>query len=157
MGTCFGSRDGTHTWPHSASRGVPLMRASNTFAAAFSPGSVFTMCATMGSPVSGTCSVSGRTSAGRVCSGVAIPTVNHELVVLYTDGMPLYEFKCKTCDSVFEERRSMAEANSPATCPQGHDSTVRLLSVFASLGASASTSMPAPTSGGSCCGGGCCN
>ena len=34
---------GTHTCPHNASIGVPLMRASSTFAAAFSPGSVFTM------------------------------------------------------------------------------------------------------------------
>ncbi|NBY12142.1 MAG: zinc ribbon domain-containing protein, partial [Actinobacteria bacterium] len=41
--------------------------------------------------------------------------------------MPTYEFSCKTCDSVFEERRAMSQANDPATCPQGHDNAVRLL------------------------------
>ncbi|MGA0118391.1 MAG: FmdB family zinc ribbon protein [Ilumatobacteraceae bacterium] len=70
--------------------------------------------------------------------------------------MPLYEFKCKTCDNVFEERRPMAEANSPATCPNGHSTTVRLLSAFASVG-NGMAAMPAPPSGGSCCGGGCCS
>lgn len=83
-----------------------------------------------------------------------MPTVNHEDAVLYTDVMPLYEFKCKTCDSVFEERRPMADANLPATCPSGHQSTMRLLSVFSSVGAGTSA-MPAPPSGGACCGGGC--
>jgi len=69
--------------------------------------------------------------------------------------MPLYEFKCKQCGTAFEERRSMAEANAPATCPSGHDGAVRLLSVFASVGSTGSGPAPAP-SGGACCGGGCC-
>jgi putative FmdB family regulatory protein len=69
----------------------------------------------------------------------------------YTDPMPLYEFRCKTCDATFEERRSMAAANEPATCPAGHDGAVRLLSVFASVGASAGPSAtPAPRTGGGC-------
>ncbi|MFM8811575.1 MAG: zinc ribbon domain-containing protein [Actinobacteria bacterium] len=71
--------------------------------------------------------------------------------------MPTYEFRCKTCDSVFEERRAMSQANDPATCPQGHDNAVRLLSVFASVGASGSSSpapAPAPRAGGGC-GSGC--
>ncbi|MCE2735440.1 MAG: FmdB family zinc ribbon protein [Acidimicrobiaceae bacterium] len=70
--------------------------------------------------------------------------------------MPLYEFKCRTCETVFEERRPMAQANDPASCPSGHDNAVRMLSVFASVG-SGSAPMSAPPSGGSCCGGGCCN
>ena len=69
------------------------MRASRTLAAASSPGSVFTMWATMGSPVSGTISVSGRTSAGLVLSGVAIDTVNHEMASSYTDEMPRVDAK----------------------------------------------------------------
>jgi putative FmdB family regulatory protein len=72
--------------------------------------------------------------------------------------MPLYEFKCRTCDDTFEVRRPMSEASDPATCPQGHDGAVRLLSVFASVGASgssaASASAPAARPGGGC-GGGC--
>jgi putative FmdB family regulatory protein len=71
--------------------------------------------------------------------------------------MPLYEFKCRTCDDTFEVRRPMSEAGDPATCPQGHDGAVRLLSVFASVGGGSSASAPAPaarpTGGG--CGAGC--
>jgi putative FmdB family regulatory protein len=74
--------------------------------------------------------------------------------------MPLYEFKCRTCDDTFEVRRPMSEAGDPATCPQGHDGAVRLLSVFASVGGGnggSSSSAPAPAarpSGGGC-GAGC--
>jgi hypothetical protein len=51
------------------------------------------MWATMGSPVSVTISVSGRTSAGLVLSGVAIDTVNHEMASSYTDEMPRVDAK----------------------------------------------------------------
>ncbi|MFM9037422.1 MAG: FmdB family zinc ribbon protein [Actinomycetota bacterium] len=69
--------------------------------------------------------------------------------------MPLYEFRCRTCDSTFEVRRPMSEASDPATCPAGHEDAVRLLSVFASVGGSAATSPApaAPRAGG--CGSGC--
>ena len=167
------------------------MRASNTLAAAFSPGSVLTMCATTGSPVSGICSVSGSAVRG-VCTGAVVdilvdnpvdnpvdmlltvsvvartPPVNQRRNLLprgstdwiYTRAMPLYEFKCRTCETVFEERRPMAEANNPATCPDGHSDAVRMLSVFASVGgdtSSASSLQSMAPSGGSCCGGGCCS
>jgi putative FmdB family regulatory protein len=45
--------------------------------------------------------------------------------------MPLYEYRCRTCDDTFELRRSVEDANAPATCPDGHSDAVRLLSVFA--------------------------
>ena len=48
--------------------------------------------------------------------------------------MPLYEFRCRTCDDTFEVRRPMSQAGDPASCPSGHDDAVRLLSVFASVG-----------------------
>ena len=76
--------------------------------------------------------------------------------------MPTYEFRCRTCDTTFEERRPMAEANAPAPCPHGHADTVKLLSVFASVGAKQASSvssadvaaaMSAPRAGG--CGGSC--
>ena len=73
--------------------------------------------------------------------------------------MPLYEFRCRTCDTTFELRRPMSEASDPASCPDGHEGAVRLLSVFATAGASVGASSggaPAPRpSGGGCCGGGC--
>jgi putative FmdB family regulatory protein len=48
--------------------------------------------------------------------------------------MPLYEYRCRTCDTTFELRRPMAEANVPALCPDGHGDAVRLLSAFAAVG-----------------------
>jgi len=48
--------------------------------------------------------------------------------------MPLYEFRCRTCDVHYEERRPMAEADAPATCPSGHTGAVRLLPVFSTVG-----------------------
>ena len=48
--------------------------------------------------------------------------------------MPTYEFRCRTCDTVFEERRAMSASDLPAQCPDGHADTVKLLSVFASVG-----------------------
>ncbi|NQV96462.1 MAG: zinc ribbon domain-containing protein [Acidimicrobiaceae bacterium] len=70
--------------------------------------------------------------------------------------MPLYEYRCRSCDETFEQRRTMSQANEPAQCPQGHENSVRLLSVFASVGggaSSAATPSPAPKMGG--CGSGC--
>ena len=65
--------------------------------------------------------------------------------------MPLYDFRCRTCDDTFELRRPMAEADTPAPCPSGHTDTLRLLPVV-SLGGRAGAPAPAPTGG---CGGGC--
>jgi putative FmdB family regulatory protein len=71
-------------------------------------------------------------------------------------GVPVYEYRCHTCDDVFEVRRPMSESSAPADCPSGHADTVRLLSVFASAGASASgeqaAAAPRPVGG---CGAGC--
>lgn len=72
--------------------------------------------------------------------------------------MPLYEYRCRSCDNVFEARRPMSEASAPAECPDGHLDSVRLLSVFASTGRSAASggsSMPMPMPSGGGCGGGC--
>jgi len=68
--------------------------------------------------------------------------------------MPLYEFRCRTCDDVFEVRRPMSESNAPVDCPVGHRETVRLLSMFTRAGASTPAAVQRP-SGGGCCGGGC--
>ena len=74
--------------------------------------------------------------------------------------MPRYDFKCRTCERTYEVTRAMADADAPATCPDGHVGAVRLLPMFATTGfattGSASGPAPAP-SGGGCCGGGCCS
>ncbi|MGB8020379.1 MAG: zinc ribbon domain-containing protein [Candidatus Nanopelagicales bacterium] len=64
--------------------------------------------------------------------------------------MPTYEFRCRACGTTFTESRPMGESSAPATCPEGHDDTVRLLGV---AGVMRSRSA-APASGG-CCGGSC--
>jgi putative FmdB family regulatory protein len=71
--------------------------------------------------------------------------------------MAIYEFRCATCDVVFDERRPMAEADAPAMCPAGHVGARRLIPVFAATGLAA-----APSGGGMCgapvaggCGSGC--
>jgi putative FmdB family regulatory protein len=70
--------------------------------------------------------------------------------------MPLYEFRCRTCDDTFEVRRPMSQANDPATCSHGHADAVRLLSVFANVGGGGSPSpSPAPPRSAGGCGGAC--
>jgi putative FmdB family regulatory protein len=41
--------------------------------------------------------------------------------------MPLYEFKCDTCD-VFDQWRTMAESSHPAYCPSCQEPAKRLFS-----------------------------
>jgi len=61
--------------------------------------------------------------------------------------MPVYEFRCWTCHAVFDERRPMAEADAPISCPDCHHGARRLLAVFATTGR-ASGPMGAPGDGG---------
>jgi putative FmdB family regulatory protein len=72
--------------------------------------------------------------------------------------MAVYEYVCRECDTAFELRRAMGEADLPVTCPGGHTDVRRKLSVFASVGAAAQAgAAPAGAAGpsGGCCGGGC--
>ena len=61
--------------------------------------------------------------------------------------MPVYEFRCSTCHAVFDERRPMADADAPASCPDGHVGARRLFPVFATTG------LAAEPAGGMCGGG----
>ncbi|ACY96923.1 MULTISPECIES: FmdB family zinc ribbon protein [Thermomonospora] len=72
--------------------------------------------------------------------------------------MPRYDFRCRTCGSTFEVDRPMSRASEPASCPAGHDDTVKLLSTVAFIGRSTGSarSAPPPAPSGGCCGGGCC-
>jgi putative FmdB family regulatory protein len=74
--------------------------------------------------------------------------------------MPRYDYRCRSCGDTFEVSRPMSAANAPATCPAGHDDTVKLLSTVAVaglVGGSSGSPAPAPGGGGGCCGGGCCS
>jgi putative FmdB family regulatory protein len=66
--------------------------------------------------------------------------------------MAVYEYRCRTCDDLFELRRPMSESDAPAECPVGHADTVRLLSVFASAGVATGAAAAMPAGG---CGAGC--
>ncbi|GAA3879659.1 hypothetical protein GCM10022243_50400 [Saccharothrix violaceirubra] len=66
--------------------------------------------------------------------------------------MPTYEFRCKTCGSTFDVNRPLAESSAPASCPEGHDDTVKLLSMAGLAGKTTGGGQ----GGGGCCGGGCC-
>ncbi|MGW1888905.1 FmdB family zinc ribbon protein [Streptomyces sp. NPDC002004] len=74
--------------------------------------------------------------------------------------MPRYEYRCRTCGDTFELSRPMAESSAPASCPDGHEDTVKLLSTVAVGGTASAASAPRPAAGGGggggCCGGGCC-
>ncbi|GAA2382523.1 FmdB family zinc ribbon protein [Streptomyces nigra] len=70
--------------------------------------------------------------------------------------MPRYEYRCRSCGDTFELSRPMAESSAPASCPAGHDDTVKLLSTVAVGGTASAPAAPKASGGGGCCGGGCC-
>lgn len=48
--------------------------------------------------------------------------------------MPVYDFRCPTCDERFEVRRPIAESDQPTSCPQGHDGSVRVITTWGTGG-----------------------
>jgi putative FmdB family regulatory protein len=79
--------------------------------------------------------------------------VHNECALAYDSGMARYDFRCRTCDSLFEVERPMAQASDPAVCPDGHGDTVKLLSrigVLAGAVPGRSAAPAAAPSGGGC-------
>lgn len=71
--------------------------------------------------------------------------------------MPTYAYRCRECTETFELKRPMSESSAPATCPEGHADTVKLLTTVAVGGLAGAGPAPARAGGGGgCCGGGCC-
>jgi putative FmdB family regulatory protein len=73
--------------------------------------------------------------------------------------MPLYEYYCPPCGEQFELLRPVKQMNDAATCPSGHTTNNRVLSLFAPL--QRGDEVPAMTmpmmGGGDACGSdGCC-
>ncbi|HVV21446.1 MAG TPA: zinc ribbon domain-containing protein [Pseudonocardiaceae bacterium] len=68
--------------------------------------------------------------------------------------MPTYAYRCRECEDQFELSRPMSESSAPATCPEGHADTVKLLTTI-SLGGRAGAPAPVGGGGGGCCGGAC--
>jgi putative FmdB family regulatory protein len=70
--------------------------------------------------------------------------------------LPLYEFYCPACSSQFELLRPMSKSDEPATCPAGHVTSNRVISMFATFTRTADGEMTPRTSQGGCaCGGAC--
>ena len=69
--------------------------------------------------------------------------------------MALYEYFCRECETSFEVRRPMRDADSGVTCPDGHRNVRRKISVFAAVGASDIAGSAGFESAGGCCGGAC--
>jgi putative FmdB family regulatory protein len=75
--------------------------------------------------------------------------------------MPLYEYYCPPCGEQFEVLRPASQMNNAATCPSGHTTNNRVLSLFAPMPkgeAVPAMTMPMHGGGDACCGldGDCC-
>ncbi|HEX8832935.1 MAG TPA: zinc ribbon domain-containing protein [Abditibacteriaceae bacterium] len=69
--------------------------------------------------------------------------------------MPIYEYRCASCETVFEELVSTGDEREALPCPScSSRETRRLLSVFS--GHSGSGSQPGASKGHSCGAPGCC-
>lgn len=70
--------------------------------------------------------------------------------------MPLYEYQCGDCETVFETLRPIVKADAPIACSNcGSQATARKLSVFAMVGGSNSMESDQSGGGGCACGGQC--
>ncbi|MFN8233435.1 MAG: zinc ribbon domain-containing protein [Actinomycetota bacterium] len=69
--------------------------------------------------------------------------------------MPLYEYECSACGSLFERRRPIGEGTPE--CPTcGSEHVMRRISTFAASTSSGGSRGSAPAGGGGCaCGGSC--
>jgi putative FmdB family regulatory protein len=72
--------------------------------------------------------------------------------------MPLYEYRCNDCRTVFEVLRPMAQRELAAVCPSCESrASMPLISRVTVHAGGATGAAPAaqPASGGGCCGGSC--
>ena len=74
--------------------------------------------------------------------------------------MPIYEYRCESCDERFEEL--VRRPDDPVACPECDGTEVRrLLSAFAGVGGGGTSPMPDYSrlrhhrNAGGCCGGAC--
>jgi putative FmdB family regulatory protein len=67
--------------------------------------------------------------------------------------VPIYEYRCRACESEFEK---LTDPRAAVVCPTcGSPQVMRLLSVFGARATSRAEASPGPMGGGCCGGGGC--
>ena len=83
--------------------------------------------------------------------------LSSELGVRYPWWVPLYEYRCSDCASVFEVLRPMAERELMTVCPRCESrASMPLISrVTTVAGAGSEARSEGPRAGGGCCGGAC--
>lgn len=68
--------------------------------------------------------------------------------------MPIYEYRCRSCDGDFE--KYLATSTSAVACPScASDNVMRKLSVFGWKSEGGPVASMTGGGGGGCCGGGC--
>jgi putative FmdB family regulatory protein len=65
--------------------------------------------------------------------------------------MPLYEYYCPPCGNRFELLRPMSQMDDAATCPSGHTTNNRVLSIFAPVARGGVATDMLPTAGLDAC------
>ena len=74
----------------------------------------------------------------------------------YAVAMPVYEYFCQDCRSVFEVMRPLAERELAAVCPMCESrSSMPLVSRVALRSGSGAVDFASPSGGGCACGGAC--
>ena len=68
--------------------------------------------------------------------------------------MPLYEFRCRSCDERFEAWLGSGDAQTGVACPEGHTETVRIFSAVGMTGRAGVSASAAPGPSAPC-GSGC--
>jgi putative FmdB family regulatory protein len=72
--------------------------------------------------------------------------------------VPIYEYRCESCQQKFDVLTSFAERERKHACPSCESSTTRVMvSSFAAIGGEGefTSTLPMAGSGGGCCGGSC--
>ena len=68
--------------------------------------------------------------------------------------MPIYEFKCQSCDNVFESLRFPSDGDGDIACPScGGKNNEKLLSAFACISSSSTEGLPGCAASPNCAAG----
>jgi putative FmdB family regulatory protein len=62
--------------------------------------------------------------------------------------MPLYEYRCSECNTLFDALRAMSDADAPIACPKcSSENTQRAISLFSAIGSAGMIAGAGPSCG----------